>query len=84
VHVPSSRRHRHVSADDPPTLIIHGDQDKLVPIQQAEIQIQKLKSVNVEAKLVTKVGLAHGWPELGKDVALVADWFDQHISLKKN
>ena len=27
----------HVSDDDPPTLIIHGDADKLVPIQQAEI-----------------------------------------------
>ena len=26
----------HVSADDPPTLIVHGDADKLVPIQQAE------------------------------------------------
>jgi acetyl esterase/lipase len=74
----------HVSADDPPTLIIHGDQDKLVPIQQAEILVQKLKTVGVEAKLVTKVGLAHGWPELGKDVALVADWFDQHLPLKKN
>ncbi len=27
----------HVSADDPPALIIHGDVDTLVPIQQAEI-----------------------------------------------
>ena len=27
----------HVTPDDPPTLIIHGDADKLVPIQQAEI-----------------------------------------------
>ena len=26
----------HVTADDPPTLIIHGDKDFLVPIQQAE------------------------------------------------
>src|SRR4030095_5411507 len=26
----------HVSSDDPPTLIIHGDKDTLVPIQQAE------------------------------------------------
>src|SRR4029077_8222077 len=33
----------HVSADDPPTLIIHGDADKLVPIQQAEILVKKLQ-----------------------------------------
>ena len=27
----------HASSDDPPTLIIHGDADLLVPIQQAEL-----------------------------------------------
>ena len=26
----------HVTPDDPPTLIIHGDQDRLVPLQQSE------------------------------------------------
>ena len=33
----------HVTPDDPPTLIIHGDADKLVPIQQAEIIVEKLR-----------------------------------------
>jgi acetyl esterase/lipase len=37
----------HVSADDPPTLIIHGDADKLVPIQQAEVMVAKFKQVGV-------------------------------------
>ena len=72
----------HVSADDPPTLIIHGDADKLVPIQQAEIIIRKLKDAGVEAKLVTKGGAAHGWPDQGKDTALIADWFDAHLKKK--
>jgi acetyl esterase/lipase len=35
----------HVTADDPPTLIIHGDKDKLVPYQQAEVMIAKLKEL---------------------------------------
>ena len=35
----------HVSADDPPTLIIHGDKDFLVPIQQAESFVAKMKEV---------------------------------------
>ena len=68
-----------VSSDDPPTLIIHGDADKLVPIQQAEIFLAKLKKAGVETKLVVKPGAAHGWANLAQDVALIADWFDDHL-----
>jgi acetyl esterase/lipase len=69
----------HVSSDDPPTLIIHGDADKLVPIQQAELIVEKLKGAGVEAKLVTKPGAAHGWGGLEKDIETLADWFDAHL-----
>ena len=69
----------HVSADDPPTLIIHGDADTLVPIQQAEIIVEKLKAAGVETRLVTKPGAAHGWPGIEKDLATLADWFDAHL-----
>src|SRR4051794_4875815 len=53
----------HVTPDDPPTLILHGDADKLVPIQQAEVIGEKLKDARVDAKLVVKPGAAHGWPD---------------------
>jgi acetyl esterase/lipase len=69
----------HVTADDPPTLIIHGDADKLVPIQQAEILIAKLKEAGVPAELVTKPGAAHGWPTIGEDVTKFIDWFDKYL-----
>lgn len=71
----------HVSADDPPTLIIHGDADALVPIQQAQIIIEKLKSVGVPAKLVVREGKAHGWDGAGwaSQVEPIADWFDEHL-----
>jgi acetyl esterase/lipase len=69
----------HVSADDPPTLIIHGDADKLVPIQQAELVIGKLKQAGVDAKLVTKPGAGHGWRDMIKDMTIIADWFDDHL-----
>ncbi|HET6878750.1 MAG TPA: alpha/beta hydrolase [Pirellulales bacterium] len=69
----------HVSADDPPTLIIHGDADKLVPIQQAQIFVDKMKQVGAEAKLATKPGAAHGWPNLLGDTQLLVDWFDEHL-----
>jgi acetyl esterase/lipase len=70
----------HVSADDPPTLIIHGDADALVPIQQAELILDKLKSAGVETKLVVKKGASHGWGDLLKtDIPIIADWFDAHL-----
>ena len=73
----------HASSDDPPTLIIHGDADKLVPIQQAEIILDKLKAAGVETKLVVKKGAQHGWPDLLKDTATIADWFDEHLKPQK-
>jgi acetyl esterase/lipase len=72
----------HVSKKSAPILIIHGDKDKIVPIQQAEIIIAKLKEAGVPAKLVTKEGADHGWPDIGKDASTLADWFDKHLKKK--
>ena len=69
----------HASADDPPTLIIHGDADFLVPIQQAQILVEKLKEAGATAELVTKPGAGHGWADQHKDLALIGDWFDKHL-----
>ena len=69
----------HVSADDPPTLILHGDADKLVPIQQAQLVVDQLKAAGVDAKLVVKPGAGHGWPGIDKDISTFADWFDAHL-----
>lgn len=68
-----------VSKEDPPTLIIHGDADNLVPIQQAELIVAKMEKAGVTAKLVTRKGAAHGWATLGDDLKLFADWFDEHL-----
>ncbi len=70
----------HVSADDPPTLIIHGDADLLVPIQQSEIIVEKLKGAGVKAKLVVKKGGAHGWPDIQPDLERMTDWFDENLA----
>lgn len=70
----------HVSPDDPPMLIIHGDADELVPIQQANLMIAKLKEAGVEAELITKPGAAHGWKDMVLDVGKFADWFDKHLA----
>ncbi len=69
----------HITRDDPPALIIHGESDTLVPIQQAESFVARLREAGVAAKLVPKPGKAHGWPDLREDLATVADWFDAHL-----
>lgn len=69
----------HVSADDPPSLIVHGDADKLVPIQQAEILVKKMKEAGAQAELIVKPGAAHGWAGMEADREKMADWFDQHL-----
>jgi acetyl esterase/lipase len=69
----------HVTSDDPPTLIIHGDADTLVPIQQAQIIVDKLKQAGVEAELVTKPGAGHGWLDVAPDFGRMTQWFDEHL-----
>jgi acetyl esterase/lipase len=66
-----------------PVLIIHGDADKLVPIQQAQIFLKQCESVGGKTRLVVREGKQHGWPELGKDLEILADWFDEHLRASK-
>ena len=69
----------HVSADAPPTLIIHGDADKLVPIQQAELMVERLKKEGVPAELIVKKGAGHGWGGMDKDMPAILSWFDKYL-----
>jgi len=68
-----------VTQSMPPTLILHGDADKLVPIHQARIFAKKCEEVGAPVKLVVKPGADHGWPGMDKDLAQFADWFDEHL-----
>ena len=65
-----------------PTLILHGDADELVPIQQSKQFIQRLEALKVPCRLVTRAGQGHGWPTLGQDLTLLAEWFDQYLAAK--
>ena len=52
-----------VSSNDPPFLILHGDQDPLVPLDQSQRLFAKLVESGVPAKLEVIAGAGHG----GKD-----------------
>jgi acetyl esterase/lipase len=69
----------HVTKESPPTLIIHGDADTLVPIQQAELIIAKLKDAGVTCELVVKKGAGHGGAAFSDTAKLFADWFDKYL-----
>jgi len=63
----------------PPILIIHGDADTLVPPQQATWFADKARAAGATVELVRKPGLGHGWPNLDRDLPLLADFFDRWL-----
>jgi acetyl esterase/lipase len=68
-----------VSPDDPPVLIIHGDADVLVPLQQSESIIKKFEEANVPNQLIIKKGGGHGWKNNDAEEKTVVDWFDKYL-----
>lgn len=73
----------HVTKDSAPTLIIHGDKDFLVPIQQAERMMARCKDAGVTAELVVRKGRGHDFNGADKDFPVIADWFDKHLKKKQ-
>ncbi len=68
----------YVTRDDPPFLIIHGDQDPVVPAHQAELLHEALKKVGVPVQLHLVKGAGHGVG--GREVhELVRAFFDTHL-----
>ena len=71
-----------VTSNMAPTLVIHGDSDKMVPIYQAKVFEKKCQEVHAPYKLIVKPGADHGWLGMEKDMDVFAQWFDEHL-LKK-
>ena len=69
----------HVTAELPPTLIIHGDADTLVPLEQSEWFQARARKVGREVKLVVRPGKKHGWITMFWDIRQFARFFDQHL-----
>jgi acetyl esterase/lipase len=67
----------------PPTLIIHGDADNVVPLQQSESFVKRAAEVGAPpVKLVVRKGKGHGWGNFWQsqeDVSLFVDWFDENL-----
>ena len=72
----------HVSGDDPPTLLIHGDADRLVPVSNSHDMYAALQGHGVESKVIIIPGAGHGFRDADAELAMTAlvDWFAQHLA----
>lgn len=69
----------HIRSNLPPVLIVHGDADTLVPLEQSEWFVARARAAGGEVKLVVRPGKKHGWLTMLWDIRLFADWFDRHL-----
>ena len=71
----------HVSTDDPPFLLIHGDKDPVVPYVLSENMYNKLQEMKVEANLITVEGGVHGPGIISSPEIRVkmVQWMDKHL-----
>lgn len=76
---------KHVSSDDAPTILIHGDKDDLVPIWHSEKIVDEFNKANVKNQLIVISGAAHGFDAAGNKRMFdgILGWFDQHLHLSK-
>jgi acetyl esterase/lipase len=49
----------YITSDDPPFLIIHGDKDGVVPVEQSKVLYERLMQAGVPATLVIVQGAGH-------------------------
>jgi acetyl esterase/lipase len=51
----------HVDAKDPPILLLHGEQDKTVPVAQSRAMAARLQEVGASVDLEVIPGVGHSW-----------------------
>lgn len=78
----------HASKGDPPVLMIHGDKDNTVPLDQSERMLAALEEAGVKSELVVVKGAGHGFKPAGRGEieptkeeidAATYEFFDEHL-----
>ena len=78
----------HVSRDDPPALLIHGESDAVVPIEHAERMEAALKKAGVPVTMLRVKNATHGFqpiagqpiePSRGELIRRAVEFFDRHL-----
>lgn len=85
---PKANPINYVSSDDPPFLIMHGDQDDQVLPKQSEVLHNKLIAAKVSSTLVWVKNAGHGFAPIGQEPVspatlarntMIADFFDKYL-----
>ena len=74
----------HITPDDPPFFLIHGDADRAVPYSQSEVLFAQLEENNVTAEFLTMPGGGHGedllaGPNPPDHYGPMVTWLDRHL-----
>lgn len=71
----------HVSPDDPPTLLIHGDKDDLVPVSNSKTIHEAFQKNNVKTQIIIIEGAGHGFRDENakRASAAMVSWFEQTL-----
>lgn len=77
----------HVTADDPPFLLIHGERDTVVPVEQSQLMYDRLVQENVPAQLVVVRNANHSFiapsgnttPTLAEINQIIQDFLALHL-----
>ena len=77
----------HVTPDDPPFLLIHGDRDELVPVEQSQLMYDRLLQTGVPAQLVVVKNAGHSMigpsgsttPTLGEINQIISDFLAKYL-----
>jgi acetyl esterase/lipase len=74
----------HVTSDDPPTLLVHGDADPLVNIDHSQRMFKALQEAKVKSEFITIPGAGHGFrgEDSSKADAAMVKWFEQTLGKK--
>lgn len=74
----------HVTPDDPPTLLVHGDRDRLVPLSHSERIHAALKESGVPTELIIIKGAGHGFrgADNRRASAAMVAWFEKYLTGK--
>ncbi len=78
----------YVDSTDAPFLILHGDQDNVVPLEQSHLLFKQLQQYGVESELVVVQGAGHGFvragdqpinPGLSETNRQIVEFFIKHL-----
>ncbi len=69
----------HAGASSPPVLLIHGDKDRLVPIEQSRLLDRALRAAGAKSHIIVYEGKAHGFELRSETVEAIATFFDAQL-----